>query len=123
MMYLFRYTTAMTDIPLVLNVRFFCTDAGNEPVREWLTDLPREHRRMIGTDIKTVQRGWPIGMPVVRKLDTGLWEVRIDLGDTIARVLFTVVGSDMILLHGFIKKSQKTPASDMATAKQRKARL
>ncbi|MBM1198688.1 type II toxin-antitoxin system RelE/ParE family toxin [Pseudomonas fragi] len=122
-MYLFRYTTAMTDIPLVLNVRFFCTDAGNEPVREWLTDLPREHRRMIGTDIKTVQLGWPIGMPVVRKLDTGLWEVRIDLGDTIARVLFTVVGSDMILLHGFIKKSQKTPASDMATAKQRKARL
>lgn len=123
MMYLFRYTTAMTDIPLVLNVRFFCTDAGKEPVREWLTDLPREHRRMIGTDIKTVQLGWPIGMPVVRKLDTGLWEVRIDLGDTIARVLFTVVGSDMILLHGFIKKSQKTPASDMATAKQRKARL
>ena len=123
MMYLFRYITAMTDIPLVRNVRFFCTDAGNEPVREWLTDLPREHRRMIGTDIKTVQLGWPIGMPVVRKLDTGLWEVRIDLGDTIARVLFTVVGSDMILLHGFIKKSQKTPASDMATAKQRKARL
>ena len=122
-MYLFRYTTAMTDTPLVLNVRFFCTDAGNEPVREWLTDLPREHRRMIGTDIKTVQLGWPIGMPVVRKLDTGLWEVRIDLGDTIPRVLFTVVGSDMILLHGFIKKSQKTPASDMATAKQRKARL
>lgn len=113
----------MTDIAPVLNVRFFCTDAGNEPVREWLTDLPREHRRLIGTDIKTVQLGWPIGMPVVRKLDAGLWEVRIDLGDTIARVLFTVVGSDMILLHGFIKKSQKTPASDMATAKQRKARL
>ncbi len=108
----------MTELPHVLNVRFFCTDAGNEPVREWLTDLPREHRRLIGTDIKTVQLGWPIGMPVVRKLDAGLWEVRIDLDDTIARVLFTVVGSDMVLLHGFIKKSQKTPASDMATAKQ-----
>ncbi|RON00539.1 type II toxin-antitoxin system RelE/ParE family toxin [Pseudomonas brassicacearum] len=113
----------MTNIAPVLKVRFFCTDAGNEPVREWLTDLSRDHRRMIGTDIKTVQLGWPIGMPVVRKLDTGLWEVRIDLGDTIARVLFTVEGSDMVLLHGFIKKSQKTPASDMATAKQRKARL
>ncbi len=62
---------------------------------------------MIGTDIKTVQIGWPIGMPVARKLDTGLWEVRIDLADTIARVLFTVVGSDMVLLHAFIKKSQK----------------
>jgi hypothetical protein len=67
----------MIDIAPVLNVRFFRTDAGNEPVREWLTDLPREHRRMIGTDIKTVQIGWPIGMPVVRKLDTGYWEVRI----------------------------------------------
>jgi len=113
----------MTDIAPVLNVRFFRTEAGNEPVREWLTDLPREHRRLVGTDIKTAQLGWPIGMPVVRKLDKDLWEVRIDLGDTNARVLFTVVGSDMVLLHGFIKKSQKTPASDMATAKQRKARL
>ncbi|AUO45032.1 type II toxin-antitoxin system RelE/ParE family toxin [Pseudomonas ogarae] len=122
-MHLFRYTPLMVDIAPILNVRFFRTDAGNEPVREWLTDLPREHRRMIGTDIKTVQIGWPIGMPVVRKLDTGLWEVRINLGDTIARVLFTVVGSDMVLLHAFIKKSQKTPTTDMATAKQRKARL
>ena len=122
-MHLFRYTPLMVDIAPILNVRFFRTDAGNEPVREWLTDLPREHRRMIGTDIKTVKIGWPIGMPVVRKLDTGLWEVRIDLGDTIARVLFTVVGSDMVLLHAFIKKSQKTPTTDMATAKQRKARL
>jgi phage-related protein len=113
----------MTDIAPVLNVRFFRTDAGNEPVREWLTDLPRGDRHQIGTDIKTVQLGWPIGMPVVRKLDTGLWEVRVDLEDTIARVLFTVVGSDMVLLHGFIKKSQRTPASDLATAKKRKARL
>lgn len=92
-------------------------------MREWLTDLPREARRLIGTDIKTVQFGWPIGMPVVRKLDNGLWVVRTTLGDTIARVIFTVVGADMILLHGFIKKSQKTPAVDLNTAKQRKARL
>jgi hypothetical protein len=89
----------MTDIAPVLNVRFFCTDAGNEPVREWLTDLPREHRRLIGTDIKTVQLGWPIGMPVVRKLDTGLWEVRIDLGDTIARVLPSSAKQDYEVQH------------------------
>jgi len=113
----------MTDIPHILSVRFFRTDAGNEPVREWLTDLAKESRRLVGTDIKTVQFGWPIGMPVVRKLDTGLWEVRTDLGDTIARVIFTVVGADMVLLHGFIKKSQKTPTVDLQTAKQRKARL
>jgi phage-related protein len=62
-------------------------------------------------------------MPVVRKLDAGLWEVRTELSDTIARVIFTVVGSEMVLLHGFIKKSQKMPAADMNTAKLRKARL
>lgn len=122
-MYLFRYTSPVSNFLPVLGVRFFCTEAGNEPVREWLTDLPREQRRLVGIEIKTVQMGWPIGMPVVRKLDIGLWEVRVDLSNTIARVLFTVVGSNMILLHGFIKKSQKTPMSDLATAKQRKARL
>lgn len=113
----------MTDTPAVLRVKFFRTEAGNEPVREWLADLPREQRRQVGTDIKTVQLGWPIGMPVVRKLDSGLWEVRTNLGDTIARVIFTVVGADMVLLHGFIKKSQKTPAVDLQTARQRKSKL
>lgn len=106
-----------------MNVSFYRTEAGNEPVREWLTEIPREHKRMIGTEIKTVQIGWPIGMPVVRKLEKGLWEVRVNLVDTIARVLFTVDGNVMVLLHGFIKKSQKTPASDLETARQRKATL
>ncbi|MOA31973.1 hypothetical protein D3C78_1531590 [compost metagenome] len=62
-------------------------------------------------------------MPVVRKLESGLREIRIDLDDTIARVIFTVEGSDLVLLHGFIKKSQKTPISDMNTVRQRKAKL
>lgn len=97
----------MVDLPKTLNVRFFRTEAGNEPVREWLTDLPKESKRLIGTDIKTVQFGWPIGMPVVRKLESGLWEVRTDLGDTIARVLFTVVGSDMILPMDSSRKARK----------------
>lgn len=66
----------MNDIPLILQVRFFCTDAGNEPVRSWLSELPREDRKFVGTDIKTVQIGWPIGMPVVRKMGNDLWEVR-----------------------------------------------
>ncbi|MCG4788196.1 type II toxin-antitoxin system RelE/ParE family toxin, partial [Roseburia faecis] len=78
--------------------------------------LGREQRRLIGIDIKTVQLGWPIGMPVVRKLEPKLWEVRSDLEGIIARGIFTVVGSQMILLHGFIKKSQKTPTVDLQTA-------
>ena len=109
--------------PTTLSVSFFRTEAGNEPVRDWLTEIHRDHKRAIGTEIKTVQIGWPIGMPVVRKLEKDLWEVMVNLGDTIARVLFTVEGSVMVLLHGFIKKSQKTPASDLQTARQRKATL
>lgn len=70
-----------------------------------------------------MQFGWPIGIPVVRKLDNGLWKLRTTLEDTIARVIFTVVGANMILLHGFIKKSLKTPAVDLNTTRQRKARL
>lgn len=95
----------MTEIPLVLGVKFFRTDAGNEPVREWLAELPREQRRTIGTDIKTVQLGGPIGMPVLRKLDSGLWEVRTD--DNIERVIFTVVDAEMVLLHSFIRRARK----------------
>ncbi|MDU8361764.1 type II toxin-antitoxin system RelE/ParE family toxin [Pseudomonas syringae group sp. J309-1] len=113
----------MPDDTPVLTVRFFCTDAGNEPVRDWLVALPRQHRRLIGIDIKAVQLGWPMGMPIVRKLEVGLWEVRSDLGDTIARVLFAVAACEMVLLHGFIKKSQKTPLTELTTARQRKSRL
>ncbi|NBR84511.1 MAG: type II toxin-antitoxin system RelE/ParE family toxin [Verrucomicrobia bacterium] len=102
-----------------LSVNFFKTETGREPVREWLKLLPREPRRIIGEDIKTVQFGWPLGMPLVRKLDRDLWEVRVRLPDGIARVLFTADVGRMILLHGFIKKSQKTPADDLALAKSR----
>ncbi len=108
----------MTD-ELRLQVVFFKTEAGHEPVREWLKSLPQEEKKIIGQDIKTVQFGWPLGMPLIRKLDKDLWEVRSHLPNRIARVLFTVNDNTMVLLHGFIKKSQKTPADDLALAKQR----
>ena len=88
-------------------------------------DLPREDRRPIGVELKTVEFGWPLGMPLVRKMDSGLWEVRVRLDRRIARILFTLFHSDdggetrMVLLHGFIKKSQKTPADDLFTARKR----
>lgn len=106
-------------LKFVLKVAFFRTEAGNEPVREWLQDLPREHKRQIGEDIKTAQLGWPLGMPLIRKLEKDLWEVRTTLPDGIARVFFTVDGDYMILLHGFIKKSQKTPLPERKTAMTR----
>jgi phage-related protein len=103
----------------ILDVVFYKTEAGNEPVREWLKSLPREDRKAIGEDIKTAQYGWPLGMPLIRKMERGLWEVRSNISAGIARVLFTVKGAVMILLHGFVKKSQKTPPNELDTARRR----
>jgi phage-related protein len=103
----------------ILTVAFFKIDGGKEPVREWLKSLKREERKTIGEDIKTVQFGWPLGMPLIRKLEPGIWEVRSNISRGIARVLFTVEGHSMVLLHGFIKKSQKIPGTDLQTARIR----
>ena len=100
-------------------VFFFKTDLGSEPVRDWLKELTREDRKTIGEDIKTIQFGWPMGMPLVRKLEANLWEVRSQLDRRIARVIFTAQQDKLILLHGFIKKSQKTSSSDLNLARQR----
>jgi phage-related protein len=107
----------------VLSVRFFRTQGGNEPVREWLLELQGADRKTIGQDMKTVQFGWPLGMPLVRKLATNLWEVRVPLATRTARVLFTVEDGVMVLLHAFIKKSQATPRDDLELAKTRMKQL
>jgi phage-related protein len=109
------------EIPL--RVVFYKTETGKEPVREWLRSLSREDRKIIGEDIKTVQFGWPLGMPLVRKLEIGLWEVRSKLPNRIARTIFTVDEGMIVLLHGFIKKSQKTPATDLTLARKRASKL
>lgn len=113
------YNLSMQSGGIVLNVVFFRTLNGREPVREWLLELPQEPRKIIGTEIKVVQYGWPLGMPVIRKMAADLWEVRISIPGGIARVLFTVDNSLMILLHGFIKKSQKTPENELECAMHR----
>jgi len=102
-----------------LKVHFFKTGSGTEPVRKWLKSLSLEHKKVIGEDIKTVQFGWPLGMPLVEKIKPFLWEVRSRVPNRIARVLFTVDGNVMILLHGFIKKSQKIPKNELKTALSR----
>ena len=104
----------------ILQVRFYRSASGVEPVRKWLADMGRPNKSIIGMDIKTVQIGWQLGMPLVRKLEPGLWEVRSSIPDGIARVLFTIDGGQMVLLHGFIKKSDKTPKHDLKVAKTRK---
>jgi phage-related protein len=110
------------DLPK-LTVRFFRTEHGIEPVREWLKKLPGTDRKLVGDEIRTVQFGWPVGMPLVRKLGPGLWEVRVRLDGRAARVLFTILDGEAMLLHGFIKKGQKTPTADLDTAMARKKTL
>jgi phage-related protein len=102
---------------------FFKTEAGGEPVREWLKGLSNEERRLIGQDIKTVEFGWP-GMPVCRPLREGIFEVRTSLNrNRIARVLFYIdKKSRMVLLHGFIKKTQRTPYDDLELARKNKTK-
>ncbi len=106
----------LAEIPVV----FYSTVAGAEPVREWLRSLPAEDRRIIGTDLATVQVGWPIGMPLCRPLGSGMWELRSRLtSNRIARLVFFVAQGRIGVVHGFIKKTQKTPPSEIALAQRR----
>src|SRR6266481_6580343 len=106
----------------ILPATFYRTAGGAEPVRKWLKVLSREDKRIVGTDIATVEFGWPVGMPTCRALTSrrGLWEVRSTLTQNrIARVLFCIYREQMVLLHSFIKKTQHTPDGDLDLAMKR----
>jgi phage-related protein len=103
-----------------LQARFYETAGGVQPVWDWLIDLDDADRRTVGKDIAKVEFGWPIGLPSCRPLGKGLYEVRSDLSDgRIGRVLFGTVTAEMVLLHGFVKKTQKTPPADLELARKR----
>ena len=109
-------TGGLDRIPL----RFWRSTTGREPVREWLTELPLDDRRVIGRDMMKAQFGWPIGLPLCRSLSGGLWEVRSSLpSKREARVLFGFHDGALIALHAFIKKTQRTPPDELALARQR----
>jgi phage-related protein len=105
---------------LEMPVRFYRTDAGGSPVLDWLRGLDRADRRAIGLDLMRVQFGWPIGRPLVGSFKDGLWEVRSTLPSQRTAGLILCFHDQMfVVLHGFIKKTQKTPADDLALAKRR----
>ena len=105
-----------------LIVTFFRTNSGRAPVQQWLKGLNKMDRKVIGRDIQFVQFRWPLGMPLVRKIEADLWEVRSQLSSgRTARVLFTIEGNEMILLHGFIKKSQSISQRDLNLARHRRS--
>ena len=109
------------SVPKRLPARFYRSDTGREPVREWLKGLDVEDRKAIGEDIKDVEFSWPIGLPLVRFLGKELWEVRSSLPrGRIARVIFCIAEKHVVLLHGFIKKTQQTLPSEIDLALKRK---
>jgi phage-related protein len=109
------------NVPRKIPVVFYRTRSGAEVVRDWLRGLDEADRNAVGQDLMRVQYRWPVGMPLCRPLGEGLWEVRSSLpGNRIARVLFSVHQEHIVALHGFIKKTQKTPDQDMALARRRK---
>ena len=109
------------EVEKKIHADFFKTEPNNEPVRDFLKALSPEDKKSVGADIMAVEMLWPIGYPMVRKLDTDLWEVRTGISDKrICRVMFTINGNAMILLHAFVKKTQKTPKEDMELGKKRR---
>jgi phage-related protein len=109
------------DRPRKIPVVFYRTPAGTEAVRDWLRALNQTDRNAIGQDLMRVQYRWPVGMPLCRPMGDGLWEVRSDLpSHRIARVLISVHEGKILVLHGFIKKTRKTPDEDLALARKRK---
>lgn len=120
-MYFFRYTKSALSKSRkpALECRFYRLDSGREPVREWLKKLPVDVRQEVGSDIALVQWRWPVGKPLVDGMSGGLWEVRTSFDGNIYRVLFCCSGSTMVLLHGFKKKTQKTPKADLEIGRRR----
>jgi phage-related protein len=98
---------------------FYKEDSGREPVIEWLNRLDKQERIKIGEDLQTLQYRWPLGMPLVKPLGKGLWELRTKLSNRIARIIFVVQDSYIIILNGFIKKTEKTPLREIEIAQTR----
>jgi len=109
----------VTFIPAV----FYATAAGSVPVLDWLKALPVEERKAIGDDLQRVQFRWPVGMPLCRPLGNGIWEVRTTLPTRIARLLLCFHDGQIVVLHGFVKKTQKTPADELDLALKRKKEI
>jgi phage-related protein len=94
-----------------------------EPVRDWIKSLPPQDMKIVGHDLQSVEFGWPVGMPLCRPLGGGLWEVRSRITDGIARIIFFLYEGKLVVLNGFVKKTQKTPIAEIELARRRKKEI
>lgn len=110
----------MIDRSKKLPARFYVSETGRNPVRDWILEQAVADRQTVGKDIQKVEFEWPLGRPQCAPLGNGLWEVRSNLtGGRIARVIFCMGDGHMILLHAFVKKTQQTPKSELELALKR----
>jgi len=105
-----------------LGCRFFRSEQGNEPVRDWLKVLSVEAKKEIGADIERVQWQWPVSKPLVDGLGGGLYEIRTKVDRVQYRVLFCVAEGSMVLLHGFVKKARTEP-DEIALGRKRQKQI
>lgn len=104
-------------------VLFYSTAAGKGVVKEWLKAFDKPDRAILGEDLMTVQFGFPMGLPLCRSLGQGLWEVRSSLtGNREARMIFyhDSEAEALVVLHGFLKKTQNAPKAEIDIALKRK---
>ncbi len=124
MWYALMQRTMPKQVPQKTPLVFYRSTAGKEPLREWLKGLDAGDRSAVGQDLMRAQWRWPVGMPLCRPMGQGLWEVRTELPSSrIARVLICLDEGVLVALHGFIKKTQKTPDDELALARKRMKEL
>jgi phage-related protein len=114
----------MIDRTKKLRARFYETSTAQKPVRDWVLTFSKADRVVIGKDIQKVEFGWPIGLPSCRPLGNGLYEIRSNLSNgRIGRVLFCISSGEMVLLHSFVKKTQKMPKGDFDIGRRRQKEI
>ena len=120
----FWHIVVVIDRSKKLQASFYALPSGRKPVREWILELDKEDRLIIGKDVQKAEFGWPIGLPSCRPMGGGIYEIRSSLtGNRIGRILFCIGKGEMVLLHGFVKKTQKTPQAELELALKRRKEI
>lgn len=104
----------------MFKIDYYEDDKGNRPVEQFIDNLDLKMKAKVFGRLELLERyGSQLGMPFCRHLDDGIFELRTVQGNNITRILyFFVIGERVILTHGFVKKTQKTPSGEIERAKR-----
>lgn len=104
----------------MFEVDYYEDEGGRKPAKEFIDALDVKMRAKVFGRLELLEEhGSRLGMPFARHLEDGIYELRTVQGSNITRILyFFVVGERVILTHGFVKKTQKTPPREIGRAKR-----